>query len=52
MESVLINLYNISMEIKEKTVKNSGFLQGWGLIILMVIGVIAVLVAAKLIFNL
>lgn len=37
------------MEEKEET---SGFMQGWGLIILIVVGVIAVLVGAKLLFNL
>lgn len=40
------------MENKEKTSENSGFLQGWGLITLIVVGVIALLVAAKLMFNL
>lgn len=40
------------MEEKEETSKKSGFMQGWGLIILMVVGVVAVLVGAKLIFNL
>lgn len=40
------------MEDKEKTPENAGFMQGWGLIILIVVGVIAVLIGAKLIFNL
>ena len=40
------------MKEKEETSKNSGFMQGWGLIILIVAGVITVLVGAKLIFNL
>ena len=40
------------MEDKEKTPENSGFMQGWGFIVLIFVGVIAVLVALKLIFNL
>ena len=40
------------MEEKGNTPENSGFMQGWGLIILIVAGVIAALVGLKLLFNL
>lgn len=40
------------MENKEETPNVSGFLQGWGLIILIVAGAIAALVGTKFIFNL
>lgn len=40
------------MEDNEETAKNMGFMQGWGLIILIIVSVIALLVGAKLIFNL
>lgn len=40
------------MEDKGKMPENSGFMGGWGFIILIVVGVIAALVGAKLLFNL
>ena len=40
------------MENTEKMQKSAGIMHGWGLAIIMVVGVTALLVAAKIIFDL